>query len=88
MSDSTPLIFKRKSKPTARARASSPEPDTNDSGIESPSTLASRLKNKAKRAKPKSRLSFGADEDEVCVPIAPKNIVLIVGRRGLGSYSR
>ncbi|KAJ7818525.1 nineteen complex-related protein 2-domain-containing protein [Mycena olivaceomarginata] len=64
MSDSTPLIFKRKSKPTARARASSPEPDTNDSGIESPSTLATRLKNKAKRAKPKSRLSFGADEDE------------------------
>ncbi|KAJ7244984.1 nineteen complex-related protein 2-domain-containing protein [Mycena haematopus] len=64
MSDSTPLIFKRKSKPTARARQSSPEPESNDTANESPSTLATRLKNKAKRAKPKSRLSFGADEDE------------------------
>ncbi|KAJ7718488.1 nineteen complex-related protein 2-domain-containing protein [Mycena maculata] len=64
MSDSTPLFFKRKSKPTVRARQSSPEPESNDTVNESPSTLATRLKNKAKRAKPKSRLSFGADEDE------------------------
>ncbi|KAJ6462024.1 nineteen complex-related protein 2-domain-containing protein [Mycena vitilis] len=64
MSESTPLFIKRKSKPTVRARASSPEPESNDTGNESPSTLATRLKNKAKRAKPKSRLSFGADEDE------------------------
>ncbi|KAJ7784341.1 nineteen complex-related protein 2-domain-containing protein [Mycena metata] len=64
MSDSTPLFFKRKSKPTVRPRASSPEPESNDTGNESPSTLATRLKNKAKRAKPKSRLSFGADDDE------------------------
>ncbi|KAJ6508474.1 nineteen complex-related protein 2-domain-containing protein [Mycena sanguinolenta] len=64
MSDSTPLIFKRKSKPTARARQSSPEPESNDTANESPSTLATRLKNKAKRSKPKSRLSFGADEEE------------------------
>ncbi|KAJ7021614.1 nineteen complex-related protein 2-domain-containing protein [Mycena alexandri] len=64
MSDSTPLFFKRKSKPTVRARASSPELESNDTGNESPSTLATRLKNKAKRAKPKSRLSFGADDDE------------------------
>ncbi|KAJ6621800.1 nineteen complex-related protein 2-domain-containing protein [Mycena sp. CBHHK59/15] len=59
-----PLIFKRKSKPTARARQSSQEPDSNDTANESPSTLASKLRNKAKRAKPKSRLSFGAEEDE------------------------
>ncbi|KAJ6584175.1 nineteen complex-related protein 2-domain-containing protein [Mycena vulgaris] len=64
MSESTPpLFFKRKVKP-ARARQSSPEPESNDTANESPSTLASRLKNKAKRAKPKSRLSFGADEEE------------------------
>ncbi|KAJ6585237.1 nineteen complex-related protein 2-domain-containing protein [Mycena capillaripes] len=64
MSESTPLFIKRKAKPTARARPSSPEPENNDTGNESPSTLATRLKNKAKRAKPKSRLSFGADDDE------------------------
>ncbi|KAK7005823.1 GC-rich sequence DNA-binding factor-like protein [Favolaschia claudopus] len=64
MSDSTPLIFKRRSKPAARARQSSPEPESNDTANESPSTLATRLKNKAKRAKPKTRLSFGAEDDE------------------------
>ncbi|KAJ7159856.1 nineteen complex-related protein 2-domain-containing protein [Mycena crocata] len=64
MSDPSPLFFKRKAKPTVRARQSSPEPESNDTANDSPSTLASRLKNKAKRAKPKSRLSFGADEDE------------------------
>ncbi|KAJ7677425.1 nineteen complex-related protein 2-domain-containing protein [Mycena rosella] len=65
MSESTPppLFFKRKVKP-ARARQSSPEPESNDIANDSPSTLASRLKNKAKRAKPKSRLSFGGDDDE------------------------
>ncbi|KAJ7451559.1 nineteen complex-related protein 2-domain-containing protein [Mycena latifolia] len=65
MSDlSPPVFFKRKVKP-AKARQSSPEPESNDTTNDSPSTLALRLKNKAKRAKPKSRLSFGADEDEV-----------------------
>jgi GC-rich sequence DNA-binding factor len=83
MSES-PLFIKRKSKPTVRARQSSPEPDSNDTANESPSTLATRLKNKAKRAKPKSRLSFGADEDEVCVLIARKNLVLMVGKEGGG----
>ena len=69
--DSTqPLIFKRnKSKPTGRARQTSPENDTdaNTSATaqDSPSTLATKLKNKVKRMKPKSRLSFGAEEDEV-----------------------
>ncbi|KAF8171926.1 nineteen complex-related protein 2-domain-containing protein [Mycena galopus ATCC 62051] len=82
MSDS-PLIFKRKSKP-ARARQSSPEPESNDTANESPSTLATRLKNKAKRAKPKSRLSFGADDDEVCVLNAPKDSMLIVGKESGG----
>ncbi|KAJ7069752.1 nineteen complex-related protein 2-domain-containing protein [Mycena amicta] len=62
MSDS--FIFKRRSKPTVRARASSVEADAND-GSESPSTLATRLKSKAKRAsRPKARLSFGGESDE------------------------
>lgn len=72
MSDSS-VIFKRtKSKPSQRARAKSPdvnetETDQN-SQTDSPITLASKLKNKAKRAKPKSRLSFGGEDDtEVCV---------------------
>jgi GC-rich sequence DNA-binding factor len=84
MSDSTPpFFFKRKVKPV-RARQSSPEPESNDTGTESPSTLASKLKNKAKRAKPKSRLSFGADEDEVCVLNARKSYMLILGKEGGG----
>lgn len=72
MSDSSVVFRRTKSKPTARARAQSP--DANDTGsdqnsqTDSPITLASKLKNKAKRAKPKSRLSFGGDDDaEVCV---------------------
>ncbi|KAF7314405.1 GC-rich sequence DNA-binding factor-like protein [Mycena kentingensis (nom. inval.)] len=68
MSDSQ-LIFKRRSKPAARARAASADPDAGadveTTASESPSTLATRLKNKAKRAaKPKARLSFGGDSDE------------------------
>jgi GC-rich sequence DNA-binding factor len=64
-----PVIFKRtKSKPAQTTRAKSP--DTSETaltgGEESPITLASKLKNKAKKSKSKSRLSFGGD-DEVCV---------------------
>ena len=63
-----PLIFKRnKPKPTVRARQTSPEHDTDVNASvnpeDSPSTLATKLKNKVKRMKPKSRLSFGADEE-------------------------
>lgn len=84
MSDS-PVIFKRsKSKPGQRARQKSP--DANDAtsdftsqGDESPITLASKLKNKAKRAKPKSRLSFGGDDDEVCVITVVKELILMGG---------
>ncbi|KAJ7643933.1 nineteen complex-related protein 2-domain-containing protein [Roridomyces roridus] len=61
MSDSSPLIFKRRSKPAARTRPSSPEPESNDMANESPSTLVTKIK---KRAKPKSRLSFGTEEEE------------------------
>ncbi|KAK1232650.1 hypothetical protein PQX77_004212 [Marasmius sp. AFHP31] len=59
-----------KSKPTQRARAASPEePEENDSAKasteESPSTIVKKFKEKSKRNKPKSRLSFGGDvEDE------------------------
>ncbi|KAF9013201.1 nineteen complex-related protein 2-domain-containing protein [Cyathus striatus] len=69
MASPPPLIFKRtKSKPAARSRQRSPE---NDSGAkkdetveESPSTVVTKLKNKVKKAKTKSRLSFGGDEEE------------------------
>ena len=61
------VVFKKSaSRPAQRARdldldLDSTEPSTADTPI----TLASKLKSKAKRAQPKSRLSFGAD-DEVC----------------------
>lgn len=71
--DSTqPLIFKRnKTKPTVRTRQASPENDSDANASataeDSPSTLATKLKNKVKRTKLKSRLSFGAEEEEVRV---------------------
>lgn len=68
-----PVIFKRtKAKPAQRGRTSTP--DIAESGAdgeaadveveESPSTLATKLKKKIKtREKPKSKLSFGGDEE-------------------------
>ncbi|KAH7927764.1 hypothetical protein BV22DRAFT_1006330 [Leucogyrophana mollusca] len=64
-----PLIFKRtKSRPGQRAREPSPDHSAvadppRDGPEESPITLASKLKNKVKRTKPKSRLSFGGDDE-------------------------
>lgn len=87
MASTPPLIFKRtKAKPAQRARQTSPDNDT-ESGPQtteddSPSILITKLKNKVKRAKPKSRLSFGGDEDEVCVLNAHEDISLIWGRVG------
>lgn len=74
MASTPPLIFKRtKSKPAQRARETSTENVTDDTvsatGDDSPSTLASKLRNRVKKARPKSRLSFGGEE-EVCVVIA------------------
>lgn len=68
--DSTqPLIFKRKkTKPTVRARQTSPEYDTDAitsaTADDSPSTLVTKLKNRVKRTKPKSHLSFGEEEED------------------------
>ena len=72
METETPLIFKRKkAKSAQRTRDASPENDsattTQGAGDDSPSILATKLKNKVKRAQPKSRLSFGGADDEVCV---------------------
>ncbi|RDB19034.1 GC-rich sequence DNA-binding factor 2 [Hypsizygus marmoreus] len=68
MASTPPVIFKRtKGKPAQRTRQTSPEnePRTGAAATrdESPSTLATKLKNKVKK-RPKSRLSFGGDEDE------------------------
>ena len=72
------VVFKKSaSRPAQRARDDDGgEPST----VNSPISLASKLKSKAKRAQPKSRLSFGAD-DEVSV-LQPAGSVLI--RRALG----
>lgn len=68
MSSDSPVIFKRsKAKPAARARPVSPEQDAETSASQtvedSPSTLATKLKNKIKKTKTKSRLSFGGDDE-------------------------
>jgi hypothetical protein len=69
MSDA-PVIFKRtKAKANQRAREE-PKQDAQDQSVNltedepSPSAVASKIKNKAKqRAKPKTALSFGAEEE-------------------------
>lgn len=71
MASTSPVIFKRtKAKTAVRARQSSPDNNAETAGTEagddSPRTLATKLKNKVKK-KPRSRLSFGGDDDEVCV---------------------
>jgi GC-rich sequence DNA-binding factor len=71
MTSTPPFIFKRtKAKTAQRTRQSSPDNDTETAGAatgdDSPSTLATKLKNRVKK-KTKSRLSFGGDEDEVSV---------------------
>ncbi|KAK7035518.1 hypothetical protein VNI00_011811 [Paramarasmius palmivorus] len=65
-------MFKQrvKSKPTQRTRPSSPEDSIDDDSVtataeESPSTIVKKFKDKAKRNKPKSRLSFGGEDEEV-----------------------
>lgn len=70
MADEAPAaIFKRTKARTARTRAKSPlgsGEDADDGGgaEASPSTLATKLKKQHKeRSKPKSRLSFGADDE-------------------------
>ncbi|KNZ73075.1 GC-rich sequence DNA-binding factor [Termitomyces sp. J132] len=68
MDSPSPVIFKRsKGKPAQRTRQSAENDDVvsaQEAAEESPSTLATKLKNKVKRAK-KSKLSFGgADEEE------------------------
>jgi len=74
MTSPSPLIFKRtKTKPAHRQRDVSPDDtkpdceelqdfDSADVG-QSPSTLVAKLKNKAKKNKAKSKLSFGGDEE-------------------------
>ncbi|KIY45206.1 hypothetical protein FISHEDRAFT_67141 [Fistulina hepatica ATCC 64428] len=68
----SPVIFKRKNpRPGHHARISDLDTDDvvtttdNDGGSESPSTLATKLKNRVKKSRAKSRLSFGGADDEV-----------------------
>lgn len=81
MSD-PPLTFKRsKNKRSQRTRGVDVEEPTSeaaaDTGEESPSSLATKLKNKLRtRNKPKTKLSFGVD-DEVRVHTAMGDHVLI-----------
>lgn len=91
MADGTPVMFKRKgAKPTQRSRPSGAKVatpievalDTAGSGEDSPSVIAAKLKNKLKsRIKPKTKLSFGADEDVRDRPHKRVSILIIIIRR-------
>jgi len=74
MTSPPPLIFKRtKSKPAHRQRDTSPDDNklshkerqysNSADAEESPSTLVVKLKNKVKKNKANSKLSFGGDEE-------------------------
>jgi GC-rich sequence DNA-binding factor len=91
MASTGPVIFKRsKPKPTGRARQASPDNTSEQSGDtaeeESPSILATKLKNKVKRAKPKSRLSFGGDEEEVSRIMLKRSPFFYPSRKVVGNY--
>ncbi|KAF8726431.1 hypothetical protein AX14_004859 [Amanita brunnescens Koide BX004] len=60
------VIFKRtKAKPAVRTRPTSPEPTKDQEDPEdAPITLATKIKNKVKKSRPKSKLSFGDEEEE------------------------
>lgn len=65
MDSTPPVIFKRtKAKPAGRTRPASPE-STKDGGDPEnpPITLATKVKNKVKKSQPKSKLSFGGEEE-------------------------
>ncbi|CAA7262911.1 unnamed protein product [Cyclocybe aegerita] len=68
MNSPAPVIFKRnKGKPKPREKETVPSVSADDGSEtleDSPSTLATKLKKKIQKAKPKSRLSFGGDEEE------------------------
>ncbi|KAM6494395.1 Nineteen complex-related protein 2 domain containing protein [Amanita muscaria] len=66
MDSTPPVIFKRsKAKPAGRTRSTSPKGvSVQENEQESPSTLATKLKNKVKKSRPKSKLSFGGDDEE------------------------
>lgn len=70
MEEAGPVMFKKKSsrggqraRPVDPDTANQPSEEAAAGSDESPSALAAKLKNKHKsRVKPKSQLSFGADE--------------------------
>ncbi|KAJ3513492.1 hypothetical protein NLJ89_g2913 [Agrocybe chaxingu] len=68
MDSPVPVIFKRnKGKPKPREKetvANLSADDASETAEDPPSTLATKLKKKIQKAKPKSRLSFGGDEEE------------------------
>ena len=70
MDSTSPVIFKRtKAKSAGRTRPTSPEPSKDGGDPEDPPvTLATKVKNKVKKSRPKSKLSFGGEE-EVGEPI-------------------
>jgi GC-rich sequence DNA-binding factor len=69
----SPVVFKRKgtaAKPVQRVRERSPTGTGTEDVVpletgaeESPSTLATKLRKKVQRSKPKSKLSFGGDDE-------------------------
>lgn len=80
------VVFKKStSRPAQRARDVDAEADNGEpSTADTPISLASKLKSKAKRAQPKSRLSFGVDDEVKPVTAQPRSALMhrVLGRRG------
>jgi len=91
MDPSAPVIFKRKgtAKPIQRAREKSPEhadANVSETAEDSPSILAAKLKKKIQKSRPTSRLSFGVEDEEVCICYFVNSFELIYGVRTTESY--
>lgn len=91
----TTMFNKRvKSKPANRSRQVSDEEEggavTASAALDtapgdgSPSILATKLKQRVKKARPKSRLSFGGGDEEVCARISSLNSLLMMTGVGGG----
>lgn len=79
------VVFKKStSRPAQRARDVDADRDSDEPAtMNTPMTLASKLKSKTKRAQPKSRLSFGADDEVRVTPRYPPLLIYrLLGCRG------
>ena len=93
-SSAAPVTFKKnRTRRNKTKRDIDTEPDATsgadaDTGEDSPSVLATKLKNKLKtRTKPQSKLSFGGPDEVRSVSAVNSGLLILFGRKGMGKSS-